>query len=60
MVRWWVRLHARGTPPRTEDVAAAAREVLAAPVTPPEPVASTPEAEAPAAPPRVDSLMEID
>jgi hypothetical protein len=64
MVRWWVRLHGRGTPARAEDIAAAGREIVSAP-----PPAAPPGAEVAAeaavsvtAPPlsRVDTLMEID
>jgi hypothetical protein len=61
MVRCWVRLHARGTPPRREEIAAAAREAIAATV------ADTPEASAAVgpeepvtSPSRPDTLMEID
>jgi DNA polymerase III delta prime subunit len=53
LVRWWVRLYARGTPPGPQDLERAAREVLEegrsipAPAPAPQPV-------------RIDSLMEID
>ncbi|HVR69627.1 MAG TPA: ATP-binding protein [Vicinamibacteria bacterium] len=64
MVRWWVRLHARGTLARPDDIAGAARQVIAGEVAggpaagpaPPELTASEPETAAP----RVDTLMEID
>ena len=61
VVRWWVRLHGRGTPPRDEEIAAAAREVIVGP-----PAAEGAEAvepapmPAPAPPARVDTLIEID
>jgi len=54
LLRWWVRLYARGTPPAAQELEHAAREVLeegrgiAAPAPPP------------AQPVRTDNLMEID
>jgi hypothetical protein len=63
MVRCWVRLHARGTPPRDEEIAAMARQVITAPamasVVMTDTVAATEPAIAPLAP-RADTLMEID
>jgi hypothetical protein len=63
MVRCWVRLHARGTPPSNADVAAMARQVIsggpgAESMAPGN--APTAEPEAAAIAPRVDTLMEID
>ncbi|MBI3932819.1 MAG: ATP-binding protein [Acidobacteria bacterium] len=58
MVRAWVRLHARGTPPTREDLLAAAREAATG-----APAAGRSEAAEPpvaAAPGRRESLMEID
>ena len=63
MVRCWVRLHARGTPPSAEEIAALAREVMAVPpaaVPPAADVAPAAEPEVAAVVPRVDTLMEID
>ncbi|HEV8253411.1 MAG TPA: ATP-binding protein [Vicinamibacteria bacterium] len=53
LVRWWVRLHARGTPPRPAEIADAADQVLAG---------HEAAAGAPAAPEgaRRESLIEID
>jgi hypothetical protein len=55
LVRWWVRLYARGTPPAAQELERAAREVI-------EEERGMP---APAPPPttqpvRTDTLMEID
>jgi hypothetical protein len=64
IVRWWVRLHARGTAAREEEIAAAAREVIH-PAVESEIAAGEPHTAA-AAPgptpalPRADTLMEID
>ena len=55
MVRCWVRLHARGTPARPQELERVARELLE---ESPGPVAAAP-APAPTLP-RADSLMEID
>jgi hypothetical protein len=55
MLRWWVRLHARGIPPGPAELRAAAQQALGEP--------SPPMAEAGAAPPaavRRDELIEID
>ena len=63
MVRCWVRLHARGTPPTEADIAAMALEVLAGPEAAAPPGADrapTAEPEVAAVMPRVDTLMEID
>jgi energy-coupling factor transporter ATP-binding protein EcfA2 len=63
LLRWWVRLHARGTPARDEEILSAAREVVSGPAAPPEveAVAGAGEATVSAAPPaRADTLMEID
>jgi hypothetical protein len=63
MVRCWVRLHARGTPPRYDDIAAMAGQVIAAPAAALPVTADTVAAIEPEiAPqtPRVDTLMEID
>jgi hypothetical protein len=72
MVRCWVRLHARGTPPSREEIAATARDVLAAgagaaatsstAAAAPQAAEVAPAAEPGAAVvvPRVDTLMEID
>ncbi len=56
MLRLWVRLHARGTPPTREELRAAAREAIAGdgaaePAAAPEPAAM---------PRRSESLIEID
>jgi hypothetical protein len=75
MVRWWVRLHARGTQARPEEILAAAREVVAkatpetataelglagtSEIGPPEPVVVH-SPDVVAPPPRADTLMEID
>lgn len=54
LLRQWVRLHARGIPPAADEIRRAAREVVGEDTTHEEtPVAA-------AAPPRRDSLMEID
>jgi hypothetical protein len=63
MVRCWVRLHARGTPPAAGEIAAVAREVIAgtdAAAPPGADLAATAEPEVAAVVPRVDTLMEID
>jgi hypothetical protein len=55
LLRWWVRLHGRGTPVEAPELRAAAERLLAAAGDEPLP------AEAPAAAPaRHDQLMEID
>jgi hypothetical protein len=63
MVRWWVRLHGRGTPPSPEDLEKAARQILAEGEPVPEPtVGSSTESAVyePALTVRSDTLMEID
>jgi len=62
MVRWWVRLHARGTVPSGSELAAAAAEVVAgAPAASAPALVTAGRVEEPASPPRrPDSLMEID
>jgi energy-coupling factor transporter ATP-binding protein EcfA2 len=63
LLRWWVRLHARGTSARDEEILSAAREVVSGPAAPPEveAAAGAGEATVSAAPPaRADTLMEID
>jgi hypothetical protein len=63
LLRFWVRLYGRGTLPGPEEIAVAAREMLSRPetaaVTPVPAPAAKDATEAPA-PPRHDSLMEID
>jgi hypothetical protein len=64
VVRWWVRLHARGTAAREAEIAAAAREVIH-PAVESEAAAGEPATTASApgptpALPRADTLMEID
>lgn len=51
MLRWWVRLHGRGTPPSEADIAAAAHEATGS--APPPPPAARRE-------PRRETLIEID
>ena len=58
LLRWWVRLHGRGTPVEAAELRAAAERLMAAPSE--EPVAAEAEAAVPAAPARHDQLMEID
>lgn len=62
MVRWWVRLHARGSVPSTSELAAAAAEVTggAETATAPALVSAGPAEEPSPVPRRRDSLMEID
>jgi hypothetical protein len=66
LVRWWVRLHGRGTPARPEEIAAAAYEVVTLPAADVMPESVLPEPAAvgeetvPATAPRADTLMEID
>jgi hypothetical protein len=60
LVREWVRLHARGRPPTSNELREAARATLAAPATPEAaaPLSAEPEVEPVAT--RRDHLMEID
>jgi len=62
MLRWWVFLHARGTPPDEAELRAAAERVLASPADAPpaDPPVPAPVATAPTATLRRDPLMEID
>ncbi|HET8647221.1 MAG TPA: ATP-binding protein, partial [Vicinamibacteria bacterium] len=66
LLRWWVWLHARGTPPEAPELRAAARQAVApaAENAPGPAAAAAPPAAAPATPPPgargSDSLMEID
>jgi hypothetical protein len=61
MLRLWVSLYARGTPPDAAELRAAARRVLAAPPSEGAPAEPAGVAAAVSAPPsRRDPLMEID
>ena len=56
MVRWWVRLHGRGTPAAEADVRAAAQEMAGGREAPPE--AAPPETEPVRAPARREKLVD--
>jgi hypothetical protein len=64
LLRWWVWLHARGTPPDGAELRAAAERALAPQPTEaavePSTVPPAPGVVAPPAPVRRDGLMEID
>lgn len=63
MIRCWVRLHARGTPARLDEIAAMARQVIAAPAAGLPVTTDTVAAVEPEVAPltaRADTLMEID
>src|SRR5262245_60936978 len=56
LLRLWVRLHARGVPPSTDEIARAAREAVGGGA----PEEAEPAPVVVAVPARRDSLMEID
>lgn len=60
LVRHWVRLHGRGTPPTRAEIAAAARALVAGEATADAPLAEAPAAVPEPASSRRDSLIEID
>ena len=63
LLRAWVRLHARPTPPATQDLERAAREYAVARLPfmePPPPASETPPPRRPAAPTRRRHIIEID
>ncbi len=57
MVRWWVRLHGRGTPASEAEVRAAAQEAAGGP-GPAPPEAAPPQADAVRAPARRETLVD--
>jgi len=56
MVRWWVRLHGRGTPAAEADIRAAAQEMAGGREAPPQ--AAPPQTETVRAPARRESLID--
>jgi hypothetical protein len=60
MLRWWVRLHARGTPPGAVELRAAAEQALAGPPPAAGAESAAPLAAAAAEAARRDALIEID
>lgn len=60
LLRQWVRLHTRGTPPGDSALAEAAAELMAVSVAPAEAVEAPADAAVAARPRRPDHLMEID
>lgn len=60
LLRAWVRLHARGTPPRPDDVSAMAREIVGEGSTQPREAAQDEAPPGSRSPRRPDSLVEID
>ena len=56
MVRWWMRLHGRGTPASEAEIRGAAREMAGGREAPPE--AAPPETETVRAPARRDKLVD--